>query len=358
MDQQPTVNKVKQIDEQFKQSIWLDFIDREIIRSGRLTSNPAIFEQAISAGADYDADISELAKTDTDPEFIFYKLAINGIQRAADIFAPVYNEEISGNDGYVSFKVSPLLVLEEAATIDQARLLWTAADRKNVTIKIPGTSPCLAATCAAIREDININVTLLFGLERYEAVALAYIEGLEKRLNERGEISHIASAASFFLSRIDLIVDPVLEEKNQREMLEEAAIAAAKAAYAIYQKIFSGQRWQKLADAGAKPQRLLWASTGNKNPSYSDIRYIEELIGPDTVNTAPLDTINAFSDYGIAASRLELGAEQAIYLLKALVDNGIDMKAVALQLEKEGIQNFEAPYIKLMDSIPQKIHGD
>jgi transaldolase/transaldolase/glucose-6-phosphate isomerase len=361
------VNKVKQIHSNFKQSIWLDFIDRQIMRSGKLqkmidedgirgvTSNPAIFEQAISSSSDYDTDIIELAETDLNPETIFFSLAISDIQHAADLFAPVFNEEVGGADGYVSLEVSPLLALDEPATIKQARELWQSVGRRNVMIKIPGTLPCLPAIRTAISEGININVTLLFGLERYEAVANAYIEGLELRLASGQPVNQVASVASFFLSRIDLLVDHLLDEKDLGEMKGEAAIAAAKAAYALYKRLFSGERWQKLAQAGAKPQRLLWASTGTKNPAYRDTRYIEELISPDTVNTAPLATIEAYRDHGVAGSKLESGIEQAFYILEMLANAGIDMAEVAEQLEKEGIQKFKAPYQKLLVAIEQKI---
>jgi transaldolase len=361
-------NKVKQIHSNFKQSIWLDFIDREIMRSGKLqklideegirgvTSNPAIFEQAISSSTDYDADILALAKTENDPERIFFSLAISDIQKAADLFIPVYNEAIRGADGYVSLEVSPFLALDREETIRQARELWQRVGRENVMIKIPGTLPCLSAIRTAISEGININVTLLFGLERYEAVAEAYIEGLEERLNSKKDISGIASVASFFLSRIDLLVDPLLEAKDKGEMRGEAAIASAKSAYALYLRIFSGDRWQRLADAGARPQRLLWASTGNKNPNYRDTRYIEELIGHGTVNTAPLATIEAFRKHGSARATLESGTEQALYMLEALAETGIDMKAIALQLENEGILKFEMPYQKLLQTITEKMH--
>ncbi|MEO3407373.1 transaldolase [Mucilaginibacter sp. CAU 1740] len=361
------INKVKQIHTDFKQSIWLDFIDREIMRSGKLqqmidqdgvrgvTSNPAIFEQAISSSADYDADILELAKSSSDPEHIFFSLAISDIRQAADLFASVYIEEISGADGYVSLEVSPLLALDESATITQARELWQKVDRKNLMIKIPGTLPGLPAIRIAISEGININVTLLFGLERYEAVVNAYIAGLEERLATGQSVSQIASVASFFLSRIDLLVDPMLDEKDLSEMKGEAAIAAARAAYALYRRLFSGERWQKLAEAGAKPQRLLWASTGNKNPAYRDTRYIEELIGPETVNTAPLGTIEAFRDHGVASAKLESGTEQALYMLEMLGTAGINMQDVAEQLEKEGIEKFEVPYRKLLGAIREKV---
>ncbi|MBE9584243.1 transaldolase [Mucilaginibacter sp. JRF] len=361
------LNKVKQIHNKFRQSIWLDFIDRQIMNSGKLkqlidedgirgvTSNPAIFEQAISSSEDYDADILHMAKTDIDPDNIFFSLAIKDIQQAADLFSHVYNEEVSGADGYVSLEVSPMFAMDEDATIRQARELWEKVDRRNVMIKIPGTLPCIPAIRTAIGEGININVTLLFGLERYEAVALAYIEGLENRLASGQSISQIASVASFFLSRIDLHIDPILEEKNLNELKGEAAIAAAKSAYNLYKQLFSGDRWQRLASAGAKPQRLLWASTGNKNPAYRDTRYIEELIGENTVNTAPLNTIDAFRDHGSAEAKLEKGQDHAQRVLQMLDNNGIDMQEVALQLEKEGIQKFEEPYKKLMAAITQKI---
>ncbi|GAA4328978.1 hypothetical protein GCM10023149_33320 [Mucilaginibacter gynuensis] len=268
---------------------------------------------------------------------------------------PLYNEEVDGADGYVSLEVSPLFALDEENTIAQARQLWQAVDRKNVMIKIPGTLPCLPAIKTAISEGININVTLIFGLERYEAIANAYIEGLELRLAAGEKIGRIASVASFFLSRIDLMVDPLLEEKGLVEFEGKAAIASAKTAFTLYRRIFSGERWDRLAAAGAKPQRLLWASTGNKNPATKDTLYVEELIGPDTVNTVPLATIEAFRDHGLPDNRLEQKPEQALTILEAIAQSGIDMEEVALQLEKEGIKKFEIPYKKLLASITEKI---
>jgi transaldolase len=360
-------NRVKQIHTEFKQSIWLDFIDREIMRSGKLqklidedgirgvTSNPAIFAQAINASSDYDNDILNNKSSESDPEEIFFRLAIKDIQDAADLFAPLYNEEVDGADGYVSLEVSPLLALDEENTVAQARMLWEKVDRKNLMVKIPGTLPCLPAIRTAISEGVNINVTLIFGLQRYEAIANAYISGLEDRLAAGKEINRVASVASFFLSRIDLLVDPLLEEKGLHDLKGQAAIASAKAAYALYRQIFSGKRWQKLADAGAKPQRLLWASTGNKNPDYRDTRYVEELIGPDTVNTVPLPTIDAFRDHGEPDARLEKDPDQALSALNAISHAGINMEEIAIQLEQEGIEKFEAPYKKLLNSITEKL---
>ncbi|RFZ94833.1 transaldolase [Mucilaginibacter conchicola] len=361
-----TTNRVKQIHTNFRQSIWLDFIDREIMRSGKLqqliaedgirgvTSNPAIFAQAIAASADYDADIASLSDNYPDDEDLFYQLAIKDIRQAADLFAPVYNEEISGADGYVSLEVSPFLALDGESTSRQAMKLWLAVDRKNVMIKIPATQPCLPSITEAISQGININVTLIFGLERYREVALAYIEGLEQRLQAGLDVSRVASVASFFLSRIDIQLDPVLDSKDLGEMKGEAAIALAKTAYQVYQELFNSARWQKLAAAGAKPQRLLWASTGNKNPAYRDTRYIDELIGPDTVNTAPLNTIAAFRDHGKPAASLQGEPDWAKGILAALSEAGIDLTAVAAELETAGIAKFNEPYQQMLAAIAAK----
>jgi transaldolase/transaldolase/glucose-6-phosphate isomerase len=354
-------NRVKQI-HSFGQSIWLDFIDREIIKSGKLkslmeddgvrgvTSNPAIFEKAITSGTDYDADIKELAKTTSDNEELFFKLAIKDIQAATDIFKGVY-EESKGEDGYVSLEVSPFLALKEKETAEQAEQLWKAVDRKNVMIKIPGTKPGLGAIRSSIAKGININVTLLFGLPRYEEVAEAYIAGLEDHLAAGHKIAHISSVASFFLSRIDTLVDPQLAEKGLGELEGEVAIASAKKAYEIYKRIFSGPRWEKLAAEGAKPQRLLWASTSSKNPAFKDTKYVEALIGADTVDTVPLETIEAFRDHGVAANTLELDLDKSTAVLEKLKKGGIDIDKITQQLEDEGIDKFNKPFEKLLKAI-------
>lgn len=354
-------NRVKKIHE-FGQSIWLDFIDRNIIQTGNLkklidedgvrgvTSNPAIFEKAITGSSDYDADISELAdKTDNNEE-IFFGVAIKDIQAAADIFKGVY-EESKGGDGYVSLEVSPFLALKTQETIDQAAELWEKVDRKNVMIKIPGTKPGLAAIRESIGHGINVNVTLLFSLPRYEEVTEAYISGLEDHLAAGHSIGHISSVASFFLSRIDVIVDPMLDEKGVPELKGEVAIASAKKAYEIYKRVFSGERWEKLAAQGAKPQRLLWASTSSKNPSFKDTKYVEALIGPDTVDTAPLETIEAFRDHGIAANTLEQDMDQATAVLDKLKSVGISIDEITQKLEDEGIEKFNKPFEKLLQAI-------
>lgn len=357
-------NNVKQIHD-FGQSIWLDFIDREIIASGKLkklidedgvrgvTSNPAIFEKAITSSSDYDNDIVELSKTTDDNEQLFFGLAIKDIQQAADLFKGVY-EESNGVDGYVSLEVSPFLALDTAGTTKQAAELWRKVDRKNVMIKIPGTQPGLPAIRQSIAKGININVTLLFGLERYEAVTEAYISGLEDHLAAGHSIGHIASVASFFLSRIDVVVDPLLESKGHQELVGEVAIASAKKAYEIYKRVFSTERWKKLAAQGAQPQRLLWASTGSKNPAFKDTKYVEALIGPDTVDTVPLETVDAFRDHGIAANTLEGGLEQATATLAKLKDLDIDLDAITQQLEDEGIEKFNKPFEKLLNAIEEQ----
>lgn len=354
-------SNVKQIHD-FGQSIWLDFIDREIMVSGKLqklidedgvrgvTSNPAIFEKAITSSADYDSDITELAKTTSDNEALFFGLAVKDIQNATALFKGVYDES-NKVDGYVSLEVSPFLALDTEGTAKQAEELWKKVDRENVMIKIPGTQPGLAAIQQSIAKGININVTLLFGLERYEAVTEAYISGLEEHLAAGHKIAHIASVASFFLSRIDVIVDPLLEAKGEKALLGEVAIASAKKAYEIYKRVFSSDRWQKLAAQGAQPQRLLWASTGSKNPAFKDTKYVEALIGPDTVDTVPLETVDAFRDHGIAANTLELGLDEATATLAKLKDLGIDLDAITQQLEDEGIEKFNKPFEKLLKAI-------
>lgn len=355
-------NKVKQI-HSFGQSIWLDFIDREIIASGKLkklideegirgvTSNPAIFEKAITSGTDYDKDIVELAKTYTDNEEIFFQLAIKDIQNATALFEGVYNEGVVGADGYVSLEVSPFLALKTEETAAQAEKLWKAVDRKNVMIKIPGTKPGLEAIRQSIAKGININVTLLFGLDRYREVTDAYISGLEDHLAAGHKIGHISSVASFFLSRIDVLVDPLLDGKGLGELKGEVAIASAKKAYEIYKEVFTSERWKKLEAHGAKPQRLLWASTSSKNPAFKDTKYVEALIGPDTVDTVPLETIEAFADHGIAENTLEQGLDEATATLEKIKAAGIDIDKITQQLEDEGIDKFNKPFEKLLKAI-------
>ena len=361
-----STSKVKQIHD-FGQSIWLDFIDRKIIFSGELkklveedgvrgvTSNPAIFEKAISSSSDYDADILELSKGDKTNEEIFFGLAISDIKLACDLLRPVYDEEgVEGADGYVSLEVSPFLALDAEGTIKQALELWKAVDKENVMIKIPGTEPGLKAIQKTISEGLNINVTLLFGLDRYRAVAEAYISGLEERAAAGLPVDKISSVASFFLSRIDVLVDPLLDEKGLGDLKGEVAIASAKKAYEIYKEVFSTERWKKLADLGAVPQRLLWASTSSKNPAFKDTKYVEALIGPNTVDTIPLDTLEAYRDHGDPASRLEDDLETATEILEKIKTAGIDIDSITKQLEEEGIDKFNKPFEKLLNAIEEQ----
>lgn len=363
------MNSLKQIHE-LGQSIWLDFIDRKIMKSGNLkklidedgimgvTSNPAIFEKAISGSSDYDQDIDSLAGSGLSSEDIFFKLAVSDIQQAADLFDHVYNDKVVGADGYVSLEVSPFLALDTDGTFNQALDLWKRVDRKNVMIKIPGTLPGLTAIRQSIREGLNINVTLLFSLERYEAVTEAYISGLEERLQDGNPVDHVASVASFFLSRIDILVDPLLDEKSLPDLKGEVAIACAKKAYEIYKRIFTSERWKKLEAEGARPQRLLWASTSNKNPDSKDTKYLEALIGKNTVNTTPLETIEAFRDHGVAMETLEQNMPEAANTLVRIKNAGIDLDTVTQQLEDEGIEKFNTPFKKLLQAIEDQINKD
>jgi transaldolase len=358
-------NRVKQIHE-LGQSIWLDFIDRKIMDTGEMqklitedgvrgvTSNPAIFEKAINSSSDYDTDIAKLAKEGKSNDDIFYGVAVEDIKRAADMFMQVYEEGVRGADGYVSLEVSPRFATDTEATTKQALELWKAVHKDNVMIKIPGTKEGLPAIQECIKQGLNINVTLLFGLERYEAVTEAYIAGLEERAAAGKAIEYVSSVASFFLSRIDVAVDPLLKEKGLDNLKGEVAIASAKKAYEIYKRVFSSNRWKKLEEKGAKPQRLLWASTGSKDPAFSDVKYVEALIGKDTVDTIPMDTLVAFRDHGNAASTLEEGLDKATEVLATIKEAGIDIDAITQKLEDEGIEKFNQPYDKLLAAIEEQ----
>ncbi|MEO6290870.1 MAG: transaldolase [Ginsengibacter sp.] len=358
-------NKIMKIKD-LGQSIWLDFFDREIMDSGKLkmlieedgisgvTSNPSIFEKAISSGPDYDEDIATLSQTKKSLDSIFFGLAVKDIKRAADIFKPVYKQS-NGEDGFVSLEVSPHLAHDTEGTIKQAEKLWKAVDRKNVMIKIPATDEGLPAIRKCISEGININITLLFGLPRYKEVAEAYISGLEDRFNANRPISQVSSVASFFLSRIDVMVDPMLERRGLNDLKGEVAIASAKAAYQIYKEVFSGERFKRLQTLGAKRQKVLWASTSSKDPSFSDVKYVEGLIGNETINTIPLKTLSAFNDHGNAESLLENDPAKASYVLDQLIKNEIDINAITKKLEDEGIEKFNKAYDKILKGIEKKL---
>jgi transaldolase len=360
--------------EAFGQSIWMDFIRRGMIASGELkrliqedglrgmTSNPSIFEKAIAGSHDYDDAIRELALEGKSVDQIYTALTVEDIQRTADLFRPVY-ERLDGADGFVSLEVSPYLARDTAWTIADARRLWGAVARPNVMIKVPATVEGLPAIQQLIGEGINVNITLLFGLPRYRQVAEAYIAGLETLAAQGKPLKSVASVASFFLSRIDVLVDPMLEktmaaDKSKADVAAtchgNVAIFSAKAAYQIYKDIFESERFGKLKAQGARTQRLLWASTSTKNPAYSDLKYVEALIGSDTVDTIPLETLTAYRDHGKPASRLANDAVKASETLRRLCDVGIDLDVVTQQLEDEGIQKFVTAFDQLMKTLKDK----
>ncbi|MEM9776237.1 MAG: bifunctional transaldolase/phosoglucose isomerase [Chloroflexota bacterium] len=347
---------------EFGQSIWYDNISRKLLDSGDfeklleagvvgVTSNPSIFEAAIGKTSDYDAAIAAVNSPNLTDEQVYEHLAVEDIKRTAEMLESIYRAT-GKKDGYVSLEVSPNLANDTEGTIEAARRLWNWVDKKNLMIKVPATEAGIPAIRTLIGEGINVNVTLLFSIEAYEAVAMAYIEGLEER-HKHGELNQVASVASFFVSRVDSLVDSKLEEAGNSDLQGKIGIANAKAAYASFQKIFSGERWEKLAEAGAMVQRPLWASTGTKNPSYPDTLYIDTLVGPDTVNTVPPKTLDAFLDHGTAAETLvDLDAAQAE--LGALAEAGVDITAVTDQLLEEGVTKFANSFDSLLSSVKQK----
>jgi transaldolase len=358
----------------FGQSIWLDYIRRQMIDSGELkrlieddglkgvTSNPAIFQKAIAGSTDYDEAIRTLALAGKSIEEIYQVLTVEDVQQAADLFRPVY-DRAGGRDGFISLEVNPHLAQDTEGTIKEARHLWQVLGRPNVLIKVPATKEGLPAIRELIREGINVNVTLLFGLPRYREVAEAYIAGLEARAAQGLPLNPVASVASFFLSRIDVLLDPRLEKlaaaggpqaQGARDLIGEAAIASAKVAYTIYREIVGGERFKKLAAQGARPQRLLWASTSTKNPAYPDVKYVEPLIGGNTVNTLPPETLNAYRDHGDPADRLTEEVDRAASNLRRLAELGIDLDQATQQLEDEGVEKFNQPFDSLMATLADK----
>jgi transaldolase len=354
------------------QSIWLDYIERALLVSGKLahlvkqdglagmTSNPAIFEKAIGGHEDYDADIAALAHRTRNATEIYEAIVLNDIGRAADLLLQVY-ERTNKRDGFVSIEVSPHLAYDTDQTVREAVRLWERLHRANIMIKVPATAQGLPAVQRLIAAGINVNVTLLFGLERYREVIEAYQSGLEQRCADGKPLDTIASVASFFLSRIDALIDKRLDalsgsggDDSAASLRGQAAIAYARLAYQIYKEWLTTDRWRRLADHGARSQRLLWASTGTKDPASSDVKYVEALIGPDTVNTLPPETLDAFRDHGDPALRLEQDLTQATELPARLAQKKIDLEAVAQQLETEGVRKFIEPYDKLLASLEQR----
>jgi transaldolase len=357
------------------QSIWLDYIRRDLIASGELhrlmaedgirgmTSNPSIFEKAIVESHDYDADIQAMAGEGKAPDAIYEALSQHDVQSAADEFRPLY-QQTDGKDGYVSLEVNPHLAHDTQGTLREARRLWGALNRPNVFIKVPGTAEGLPVIQQLISEGINVNVTLLFGLPRYRQVAEAYIAGIEARAAQGQPVKRVASVASFFVSRIDALVDPLLdraianggkEADLAKKLRGQVAIASAKMAYQIYKEIFGSDRFKKLAAQGAQVQRLLWASTSTKDKTFSDVKYVEALIGPDTVNTAPMETIEAYRDHGDPKPRLEEGVNEARWVFDRLPELGISIDSVTGQLEDEGVKKFNEPFDKLMETLAEQV---
>ncbi len=365
----------------YGQSIWMDNLTRDIIQSGELkdmvenqgicgiTSNPAIFEKAISGNAIYDGDIEAGIRAGLPTYKIYETLVFEDIRNACDILRPVY-EASDGLDGYVSIEVPPTISHDTEATIKEAHRYYQELGRENVMIKIPGTKEGLPAVEQTIAAGINVNVTLLFSVESYVETAMAYIRGLEKRASEGKDISKIASVASFFLSRIDSNIDGRIDAKLKQgiadpdvqarltEVKGKVAIANAKIAYQKYKEIIQSDRWKALSAKGAKVQRLLWASTSTKDPSYSDVMYVDELVGPDTVNTMPPSTIKACADHCNVQNRLETEVEEAHKLMESLKDPDININIdeVMDELLVEGIDKFIKPFQSLMESLEEKVN--
>jgi transaldolase/glucose-6-phosphate isomerase len=348
------------------QSIWYDYIQRGMIWTGSLyrmmredalrgvTSNPAIFEKAIGGSRDYTAALKAAVRAGAGPMESFERIAVQDIQLACDVLRETY-DATNARDGYVSFEVSPHIALDTEATIADARRIWKMVHRDNLMVKIPATPAGIPAIEAAISEGININVTLLFAVDAYEAVHRAYLSGLEKFVQNGGDPSRIASVASFFVSRIDTLVDKMLDDRQNTNFPRgKVAIANAKLAYRSYEQTIASERWKKLAEKGAKTQRLLWASTGTKNPKYRDVLYVEELIGPDTVNTVPEATYNAFKDHGKVGPTLLQGVEEAAETMKALAAADISMKAVTDRLLADGVVLFADAFDRLLSVVEKR----
>jgi transaldolase len=349
------------------QSIWLDYLRRGMLRSGELagliadglrgmTSNPTIFEQAIGGGADYDDAIAAMAGSGRSDGEIFEALAVEDVRSAADLFRPVYDRS-NGGDGFVSIEVSPGLARDTRGTIAEAERLWRAVDRPNVMIKIPGTREGWPAIQRCLTNGININITLLFSVEHYRKVAEAYLAALETRVSKGEPVDRVASVASFFVSRVDTEVDARLAKLDQpgvKELAGTIGIANARLAYALFEEITGSDRWLRLAAKGAKVQRPLWASTGTKNPAYSDVLYLNELIGRDTINTVPPDTLRKFDDHGTVAPTLAGHVDAARKRMKQLAQLGVDFDDVTRVLEVEGIDKFSKSYAALIGTIGKK----
>jgi transaldolase len=357
------------------QSVWLDYIRRGIIDNGELegmirahdlrgvTSNPSIFEEAIGKSDDYDDEMEFLAADGAEANEAFETLAVSDIQRTCDLFRAVY-DAAEGHDGFVSLEVSPLLASDTQRTIEEARRLWKLVGRPNLMIKVPGTDEGIPAIEELLAEGLNVNITLLFSLAGYERVMGAYLRGMERRAEAGQPLDRIGSVASFFVSRVDTAIDAELEAiaarggeqgETAKGLMGRAAIANAKLAYARFAEVFSGERWERLAAKGARVQRPLWASTSTKNPAYRDVIYIEALIGPHTVNTVPLATIEAFADHGEARRTVDADLDGAHADLAGLKALGIDLDAVTERLQVEGVEKFAKSYNQMIHTVGEKL---
>jgi len=348
------------------QSVWFDTLSRDLVKTGELkkmmdedavtgvTSNPSIFQKALSQGDAYDDDMKKLLEETDDPTEIFFSLALQDIRDACDVLKPAY-DAAGGADGYVSMEVLPGLAYDTERTFEQARWIATEVERPNLMVKIPATMPGLPAIEDCTAHGTSINITLIFSLERYKAVVEAYLRGLERLIAGGGDPSTVASVASFFVSRVDTEADKRLEALGNTDLRGKLAIANAKLAYAHFLEAFSGPRWEYLEGKGASKQRCLWASTSTKNPSYRDVMYVEELIGPDTINTMPLETVRAFQDHGVIRGDTVLeGVDEARRLLEQLREAGLDYDDVVETVEAEGVEKFSDAFDEIVDGIRAK----
>jgi transaldolase len=348
------------------QSVWFDTLSRDLVHTGELkrmmdedavvgvTSNPTIFQKALSAGDAYDEDMKKLLVETDDPSEIFFSLALQDIRDACDVLKPAYDAS-DGIDGYVSMEVVPSLAYDTGGTFDQAQWISKEVDRPNLYVKIPATVPGLPAIEDSIAHATSINITLIFSLERYKAVVEAYLRGLERLIAGGGDPSQVVSVASFFVSRVDTEADKRLAALGNTELQGKLAIANAKLAYRHFRDVFSGPRWEFLEAKGAHKQRCLWASTSTKNPEYRDVMYVEDLIGAETVNTMPLETIEAFQDHGVVAGDTVLdGLDEAKRLFEQLAEAGVDYDDVTDTLEAEGVQKFADSFDEITESIREK----
>lgn len=364
-------NTIKRLHTEHDQSVWQDDISRDMLQDGLLekrisetgirgvTSNPTIFQKAIAAGHAYDDDIKRLLGEDKSPIEIFDALAVKDIQNACDLFRPMYDES-NGGDGFVSIEVLPGLARDTNGTMDNARALWRSVDRPNLMVKVPGTVEGAPAVEQLLTEGININITLLFSLKNYERVARAYLSALQKRDAAGESIDRLASVASFFVSRVDTAADKKLDEKiasgatELKDLKGKVAVANAQLAYKMFEDIFGSDEFKALEKKGAGVQRPLWASTGTKNPEYSDVLYVETLIGPHTVNTMPIKTIDAFLDHGDVSRTVDQNYDAAADVLSRLEAAGISLDEITAQLEDDGIDSFAASYDELLAGVEEK----